>query len=150
MFDQLLIYAAVALGIIVIAALLSTFFTVEQRTVAIVQRFGKFVREAGPGLNTKIPIIRREVTPRTRRKAETTFPNIIRGAGSVTERRSGRLEARLWWSWSGRADRREPIRPDGGPTQPAHSDLSQSGMCHQFNQPDRGPGRRGGRRSPPG
>ena len=58
MFDQLLIYAAVALGIIVIAALLSTFFTVEQRTVAIVQRFGKFVREAGPGLNTKIPIIR--------------------------------------------------------------------------------------------
>jgi regulator of protease activity HflC (stomatin/prohibitin superfamily) len=60
MFDQVPIYAAVALGITAIAALAalaSTFFTVEQRTTAIVQRFGKFVREAGPGLNVKIPFI---------------------------------------------------------------------------------------------
>ena len=54
------LYAAVPLGIAAlagIAALVSTFFTVEQRTVAIVQRLGKFVREAGPGLNLKIPFI---------------------------------------------------------------------------------------------
>ena len=54
------LYAAVPLGIAElagIAALVSTFFTVEQRTVAIVQRLGKFVREAGPGLNLKIPFI---------------------------------------------------------------------------------------------
>lgn len=60
MFDQVPIYAAVALGITAIAALAalaSTFFTVEQRTTAIVQRFGKFVREAGPGLNVKVPFI---------------------------------------------------------------------------------------------
>ena len=53
-------YAAIALGIVAlaaIAALIFTFFTVEQRTVAIVQRLGKFVREAGPGLNLKIPFI---------------------------------------------------------------------------------------------
>ena len=48
--------AAVAL-IAAIATLLSTFFTVEQRTTAIVQRLGKFVREAGPGLNVKVPFI---------------------------------------------------------------------------------------------
>jgi regulator of protease activity HflC (stomatin/prohibitin superfamily) len=52
--------AAVAL-IVAIAALLSTFFTVQQRTTAIVQRLGKFVREAGPGLNVKIPFFDRVV-----------------------------------------------------------------------------------------
>jgi regulator of protease activity HflC (stomatin/prohibitin superfamily) len=64
MFDHLLIYAAVALGIAAIAtiaALVSTFFTVEQRTTAIVQRFGRFVREVGPGLNAKVPFIDRVV-----------------------------------------------------------------------------------------
>ena len=58
--DPTLPYAAVALGaaaLAVIATLVFTFFTVEQRTVAIVQRLGKFVREAGPGLNFKIPFI---------------------------------------------------------------------------------------------
>ncbi len=63
MFNDLSIYTAVALGvagiaaIAVVAALISTFFTVQQRTAAIVQRLGKFVREAGPGLNCKIPFI---------------------------------------------------------------------------------------------
>ena len=42
-----------------IAALTFTFFTVQQRTVAIVQRLGKFVREAGPGLNVKVPFVDR-------------------------------------------------------------------------------------------
>lgn len=67
MFDEPSIYSAVALGltviaaIVVIAALISTFFTVQQRTTAIVQRLGKFVREAGPGLNVKVPFIDRVV-----------------------------------------------------------------------------------------
>ena len=65
--NDLPIYTAIALGIAaittitVIAALISTFFTVQQRTAAIVQRLGKFVREAGPGLNVKIPFIDRVV-----------------------------------------------------------------------------------------
>jgi len=39
--------------------LLATFFTVEQRTVAVVQRLGNFVQKAGPGLNLKVPFIDR-------------------------------------------------------------------------------------------
>ena len=37
--------------------ILSGFFTVETQTAAIVQRFGRFVRVAGPGLNFKTPWI---------------------------------------------------------------------------------------------
>ena len=59
MFEQLLIGAAIFAGITVITLIMTTFFTVEQRSVAIVQRFGKFVREAGPGLNTKVPLLDR-------------------------------------------------------------------------------------------
>jgi regulator of protease activity HflC (stomatin/prohibitin superfamily) len=58
----MVMYSAFGLGaIVVIAALVSMFFTVEQRTTAIVQRFGKFVREAGPGLRVKVPFIDRVV-----------------------------------------------------------------------------------------
>ena len=63
-FDQTLTYAVVALGImafVAVAALLSTLFTVEQRTAAIVQRLGKFIREAGPGLHVKVPFVDRIV-----------------------------------------------------------------------------------------
>lgn len=57
MFDQIVLYAVGALTIAGIATLAATFFTVEQRTTAIIQRLGKFVREAGPGINVKIPFI---------------------------------------------------------------------------------------------
>jgi len=63
MFENVPIYAVVGMAtaaialIAAVAALVSTFFTVEQRTTAIVQRLGKFVREAGPGLNVKVPFI---------------------------------------------------------------------------------------------
>jgi regulator of protease activity HflC (stomatin/prohibitin superfamily) len=49
------------LFLIVIAAILSTFFMVEQQTVAIVARFGKFVRAGHAGLRVKIPFIDRVV-----------------------------------------------------------------------------------------
>lgn len=52
---QLIAFGVVALALL--ALLSATFFTVEQRTVAIVQRLGKFVREAGPGLHSKVPLI---------------------------------------------------------------------------------------------
>ena len=35
------------------------FFTVEQQQRAVVERFGKFVRVAGPGLQTKTPFVER-------------------------------------------------------------------------------------------
>jgi regulator of protease activity HflC (stomatin/prohibitin superfamily) len=38
---------------------LNSFFTVKQQTLAAIERFGKFVRIASPGLNWKIPLIER-------------------------------------------------------------------------------------------
>jgi regulator of protease activity HflC (stomatin/prohibitin superfamily) len=46
-----------AFGIAVLVMLGGTFFTVEQRNAAIVQRLGRFLREAGPGLHAKIPFL---------------------------------------------------------------------------------------------
>ena len=46
----------ILLGVVIIAVALSVFI-VEQQSVKIVQRFGKFVRIANPGLNFKIPVI---------------------------------------------------------------------------------------------
>lgn len=55
--NLVMLLVAGVLGIAVIGMLMATFFTVEQRTTAIVQRLGKFVREAGPGLHVKVPFI---------------------------------------------------------------------------------------------
>lgn len=44
-------------GFIVFCIAMSGAFTVEQQTKALVERFGRFVGTAGPGLNFKIPII---------------------------------------------------------------------------------------------
>lgn len=46
-------------GIFGLIALFLTFFTVQQQTAAVIERFGKFVRVAGAGLNFKIPFIDR-------------------------------------------------------------------------------------------
>ena len=59
--QQLLLIVAGAAGLVLFAVLAATFYTVEQRTTAIVQRLGKFVREAGPGLHMKIPFVDRVV-----------------------------------------------------------------------------------------
>jgi regulator of protease activity HflC (stomatin/prohibitin superfamily) len=48
-------WAVVALLAIVILS--ATFFTVEQQSRAIIERFGRYVRTAKPGLNIKIPLI---------------------------------------------------------------------------------------------
>jgi regulator of protease activity HflC (stomatin/prohibitin superfamily) len=47
---------AAFIGVILI---FSIFFTVSQQTVAIIERFGRFVRTAHPGLRVKIPLIER-------------------------------------------------------------------------------------------
>lgn len=59
--NQVLLIVTGVVGLAVIAMLLTTFFTVEQRTTAIVQRLGRFVREAGPGLHVKVPVIDRVI-----------------------------------------------------------------------------------------
>jgi regulator of protease activity HflC (stomatin/prohibitin superfamily) len=55
------VFVLMVLGFFGFTILKATFFTVEQRTAAIVQRFGKFLREAGPGIGIKIPFIDRLV-----------------------------------------------------------------------------------------
>lgn len=40
-----------------IATLLSTFFVVDHRSAAIIQRLGSFTRAAGPGIHFKIPFV---------------------------------------------------------------------------------------------
>ncbi|HEY5920589.1 MAG TPA: SPFH domain-containing protein [Kofleriaceae bacterium] len=44
-------------AVLLIAILAASLYTVEQQTVAIVQRLGRFHREAGPGIHMKFPII---------------------------------------------------------------------------------------------
>jgi regulator of protease activity HflC (stomatin/prohibitin superfamily) len=46
-----------AFSLAAFALLARTFFTVDQGTTAIVQRFGKFLREAEPGLRVKAPFV---------------------------------------------------------------------------------------------
>jgi regulator of protease activity HflC (stomatin/prohibitin superfamily) len=55
----LFVVGAFAVTALAIAA--SAIFTVEQRTKAIVQRFGRFKLEAGPGIHLKVPVIDRVV-----------------------------------------------------------------------------------------
>jgi regulator of protease activity HflC (stomatin/prohibitin superfamily) len=59
--NELLVFGIAALGLTVIATLFAAFFTVAQRTTAIVERLGKFVREAGPGLRVRLPFIDRVI-----------------------------------------------------------------------------------------
>ena len=46
----------IILGVIFLIILFSGLFTVEQQTRAIVERFGRFSKIAGPGLNFKLPL----------------------------------------------------------------------------------------------
>ena len=54
-FAAVVFWAVVALFAIIILA--GTLFTVEQQSRAIIERFGRYVRTAKPGLNVKIPLI---------------------------------------------------------------------------------------------
>jgi regulator of protease activity HflC (stomatin/prohibitin superfamily) len=55
---QELVWVLVGGGAVALVALLAaSVYTVEQQTVAIVQRLGRFRREAGPGIHMKFPFI---------------------------------------------------------------------------------------------
>jgi regulator of protease activity HflC (stomatin/prohibitin superfamily) len=45
------------IGFLALLILTSSFFTVEQQSRAIIERFGRFVGTASPGLNVKLPFI---------------------------------------------------------------------------------------------
>lgn len=48
-------FIIVAVLLVILAAL--SFFTVEQQTIAVVERFGKFLRLAQPGLHIRVPFV---------------------------------------------------------------------------------------------
>ena len=48
-----------AIGLIVLFVFFSSFFTVQQQTRAVLERFGRFARVAGPGLRWKLPLVDR-------------------------------------------------------------------------------------------
>lgn len=56
-FVPILYVVVPCLVVIFLIIFFSSFFTVEQQTVAIIERFGKFIRIAHPGLSLKLPII---------------------------------------------------------------------------------------------
>lgn len=60
-FQTVLVVCLVVVGLACVAALVAswTFFTVEQQTTAVVQRLGRFVRTATPGLHLRIPFFER-------------------------------------------------------------------------------------------
>lgn len=53
-FGSVLLYALV---FVVVIILFSSFYTVTQQTVAVIERFGRYVRTESPGLRIKIPLI---------------------------------------------------------------------------------------------
>ena len=57
MLDTLLVIPLAFLGIILLFLILGSFFTVNTAEVAIITRFGKFLRVAEPGLNWKKPFL---------------------------------------------------------------------------------------------
>ena len=53
--DVVLIILLVAVGIVALTLILGSFFTVNTAQVAVITRFGKFLRVADAGLNWKVP-----------------------------------------------------------------------------------------------
>lgn len=54
---EFIVCLVIVLAVLGVLLFFMTFYTVEQQTVAIVERFGKFVRTADAGLHFKIPLI---------------------------------------------------------------------------------------------
>src|ERR1700757_3409617 len=57
--DVLVVVLLAAVGIILLTLILGSFFTVDTAQVAVITRFGKFLRVANAGLNWKWPFIDR-------------------------------------------------------------------------------------------
>lgn len=67
----------------------STFFTVKQDEVGVVQRFGKYVRTTQPGLNFKLPVGIEKVTKVNVKKVQTEEFGFTSAARDVRSRYSG-------------------------------------------------------------
>ncbi len=55
--SHVLITVLGSVGVVLVALLASSLYTVEQQTVAVVQRLGRFIGTTGPGIHARIPLI---------------------------------------------------------------------------------------------
>ncbi|RNC79305.1 MAG: FtsH protease activity modulator HflK [Balneola sp.] len=80
----------IIIGFIALAAVFSSFFTVEPEEVGIITRFGEYQRQAEPGLNFKIPFIENlQLVPiRRQLKQEFGYRTLEAGVNS-TYRKAG-------------------------------------------------------------
>jgi len=60
--SAVIIIILIIIGVIVIGLLAGSFFTIEQQQVGVIERFGRFLRLAQPGLHMRIPIADRIVS----------------------------------------------------------------------------------------
>ncbi len=80
----------VILGVLVLAVLATSFYTVEANEVAIILRFGKYVKQTEPGLHFKLPFgIERAIGVPIRKvfKAEFGFRTLRAGVRTVYDSR---------------------------------------------------------------
>ncbi len=76
----------IALGVVLLWLVLTSFFTVESGEVGLILRFGKFVREVGPGLHWKFPFgVERVYKFSTERIFKEEFGFRTRTVGERTE-----------------------------------------------------------------
>lgn len=80
----------IVVGLIVIATVFSSFFTVETEEVGVVMRFGEYVSEARPGLNFKLPFIDKVKYVPVQRQLKQEFGYRTTSAGvNSTYRKAG-------------------------------------------------------------
>ncbi len=77
-------YKKILLAIVVFMLLLGSFFQVDPEEVAVITRFGKYIRTVDPGLNAKIPILERKykVAVERQQKEEFGFRTVTPGIQS--------------------------------------------------------------------
>lgn len=80
----------IVVGFLVLSAAISSFFTVETEEVGVIMRFGKYVSEAKPGLNFKIPFIDQVEYVPVQRQLKQEFGYRTAAAGvNTTYRKAG-------------------------------------------------------------
>lgn len=78
----------ILIGFVALIAVFSSFFTVETEEVGVVTRFGKYISEARPGLNFKIPFIDQVQFVPVQRQLKQEFGYRTASAGVNTQYRN--------------------------------------------------------------
>ena len=81
---------SIAIGLIAVMVIFSSFYTVETEEVGVITRFGKYISKAQPGLNFKIPFIDKVQYVPVRRQLKDEFGYRTASAGvNSTYRKAG-------------------------------------------------------------